>query len=223
MPRPRWQARGARAQAGRRRVHLHALRRPHHAALRRLPRRGHPDRRRAPRAGRRARGRRLGALQSRQDRRRRDHRRPGRHRRRDRHRERLARELARSSCSAARAPSRTCAAARSRRWTTSAWCGRSRSSPMPSTRPTAFPSTSSSRSATRSRAFRGPPTSRSRWTSSWARSRRARRRFPRIRTEPPRISPDRDEVRHAIELLERAKRPMLMAGTASSGRARALR
>src|SRR5262245_13383217 len=37
--------------------------------------------------------------------------------------------------------------------------------------------------------------------------------FPRIRTEPPRISPDRDEVRRAIELLERAKRPLLMAGT----------
>ena len=37
--------------------------------------------------------------------------------------------------------------------------------------------------------------------------------FPRIRTEPPRISPDRDEVRRAIALLERAKRPLLMAGT----------
>ena len=37
--------------------------------------------------------------------------------------------------------------------------------------------------------------------------------FPRIRTEPPRISPDREEVRRAIALLERAKRPMLMAGT----------
>ncbi len=36
---------------------------------------------------------------------------------------------------------------------------------------------------------------------------------PRIRTEPPRLSPDRSEVRHAIELLARAKRPMLMAGT----------
>jgi acetolactate synthase-1/2/3 large subunit len=37
--------------------------------------------------------------------------------------------------------------------------------------------------------------------------------FPRIRTEPPRISPDRDEVRRAITLLEGAKRPLLMAGT----------
>ena len=37
--------------------------------------------------------------------------------------------------------------------------------------------------------------------------------FPRIRTEPPRISPDREEVRRAIALLEHAKRPLLMAGT----------
>ena len=37
--------------------------------------------------------------------------------------------------------------------------------------------------------------------------------FPRIRTDAPRISPDREEVRRAIELLERAKRPLLMAGT----------
>ncbi len=36
---------------------------------------------------------------------------------------------------------------------------------------------------------------------------------PRIRTEPPRLSPDRDEVRNAIELLRGAQRPMLMAGT----------
>ncbi|MDH3686476.1 MAG: thiamine pyrophosphate-binding protein [Myxococcales bacterium] len=36
---------------------------------------------------------------------------------------------------------------------------------------------------------------------------------PRIRTQPPRISPDRDEVRHAIELLAKSERPMLMAGT----------
>jgi acetolactate synthase-1/2/3 large subunit len=35
----------------------------------------------------------------------------------------------------------------------------------------------------------------------------------RIRTEPPRLSPDRAEVRRAIELLARAERPMLMAGT----------
>ena len=37
--------------------------------------------------------------------------------------------------------------------------------------------------------------------------------IPRIRTEPPRLSPDRDEVRNAIELLRGAQRPMLMAGT----------
>jgi acetolactate synthase-1/2/3 large subunit len=36
---------------------------------------------------------------------------------------------------------------------------------------------------------------------------------PRIRTEPPRISPDRDEVRNAIDVLQAAERPMLMAGT----------
>ena len=37
---------------------------------------------------------------------------------------------------------------------------------------------------------------------------------PRIRTTAPRISPDRDEVRQALELLAKAERPMLMAGTA---------
>jgi thiamine pyrophosphate-dependent acetolactate synthase large subunit-like protein len=37
--------------------------------------------------------------------------------------------------------------------------------------------------------------------------------IPRIRTEPPRISPDRDEVRAALGLLKDAQRPMLMAGT----------
>jgi len=37
--------------------------------------------------------------------------------------------------------------------------------------------------------------------------------MPRIRTEPARLSPDRDEVRMAIEILETAERPMLMAGT----------
>ncbi len=37
--------------------------------------------------------------------------------------------------------------------------------------------------------------------------------IPRIRTSPPRLSPDRDEVRKAIELLSAAERPMLMAGT----------
>jgi acetolactate synthase-1/2/3 large subunit len=36
---------------------------------------------------------------------------------------------------------------------------------------------------------------------------------PRIRTEAPRISPDREEVRRAVEMLAEAKRPMLMAGT----------
>jgi len=37
--------------------------------------------------------------------------------------------------------------------------------------------------------------------------------LPRIRTEPLRLSPDREEVRKAIAILERAARPMLMAGT----------
>jgi acetolactate synthase-1/2/3 large subunit len=37
---------------------------------------------------------------------------------------------------------------------------------------------------------------------------------PRIRTQPPRLSPDREEIRNAIALLEKAERPMLMAGTA---------
>jgi acetolactate synthase-1/2/3 large subunit len=36
---------------------------------------------------------------------------------------------------------------------------------------------------------------------------------PKIRTRAPRISPDRDEVRKALELLSQAQRPMLMAGT----------
>ena len=36
---------------------------------------------------------------------------------------------------------------------------------------------------------------------------------PKIRTQPPRISPDREEVRKAIEILTTAERPMLMAGT----------
>ena len=36
---------------------------------------------------------------------------------------------------------------------------------------------------------------------------------PRIRTRSPRISPDRDEVRLAIEVLAKSERPMLMAGT----------
>jgi acetolactate synthase-1/2/3 large subunit len=36
---------------------------------------------------------------------------------------------------------------------------------------------------------------------------------PRIRTDAPRLSPDRQEVRAAIELLRVAERPMLMAGT----------
>ncbi len=37
--------------------------------------------------------------------------------------------------------------------------------------------------------------------------------IPRIRTEPPRLSPDREQVRAAIELLSASERPMLMAGT----------
>jgi acetolactate synthase-1/2/3 large subunit len=37
--------------------------------------------------------------------------------------------------------------------------------------------------------------------------------IPRIRSESPRLSPDRDQVREAIELLARSERPMLMAGT----------
>ena len=37
--------------------------------------------------------------------------------------------------------------------------------------------------------------------------------IPRIRTDPPRLSPDREEVRRAIELLGQARKPMLMAGT----------
>ena len=37
--------------------------------------------------------------------------------------------------------------------------------------------------------------------------------IPLIRTESPRISPDREEVRRAIEILREARRPMLMAGT----------
>ncbi len=38
-------------------------------------------------------------------------------------------------------------------------------------------------------------------------------RIPKIRTEPPRISPDREEVRRALEVLSHAERPLLMAGT----------
>ncbi|HBZ71617.1 MAG TPA: acetolactate synthase [Deltaproteobacteria bacterium] len=37
--------------------------------------------------------------------------------------------------------------------------------------------------------------------------------IPRIRTAPPRLSPDRAEVRLAIELLRESRKPMLMAGT----------
>jgi acetolactate synthase-1/2/3 large subunit len=36
---------------------------------------------------------------------------------------------------------------------------------------------------------------------------------PKIRTQAPRISPDRAELRKAIEVLESSERPMLMAGT----------
>ncbi len=38
-------------------------------------------------------------------------------------------------------------------------------------------------------------------------------RFPPIRTTPPLISPQRDEIMGALRVLEKAKRPMLMAGT----------
>ena len=38
-------------------------------------------------------------------------------------------------------------------------------------------------------------------------------KIPRVRTEAPRLSPDRQEVRAAIDLLRSAERPMLMAGT----------
>jgi acetolactate synthase-1/2/3 large subunit len=37
--------------------------------------------------------------------------------------------------------------------------------------------------------------------------------IPKLRTESPRVSPDRDEVRGALELLRSCRRPMLMAGT----------
>jgi acetolactate synthase-1/2/3 large subunit len=37
--------------------------------------------------------------------------------------------------------------------------------------------------------------------------------IPPIRTAPPRLSPDRADVRVALQLLEKSKRPMLMAGT----------
>jgi acetolactate synthase-1/2/3 large subunit len=37
--------------------------------------------------------------------------------------------------------------------------------------------------------------------------------IPRIRTEAPRLSPDRDAVREAVQMLAAAERPMLMAGT----------
>ena len=36
---------------------------------------------------------------------------------------------------------------------------------------------------------------------------------PRIRPAPPRMQPDRDYVREAVEVLSAAQRPMLMAGT----------
>lgn len=38
-------------------------------------------------------------------------------------------------------------------------------------------------------------------------------RFPPIRTAPPRVTPQRDEALAALRVLERAKRPLLMAGT----------
>jgi len=36
---------------------------------------------------------------------------------------------------------------------------------------------------------------------------------PKIRTNPPRLSPDREEVKRALEVLQKCERPMLMAGT----------
>ncbi len=38
-------------------------------------------------------------------------------------------------------------------------------------------------------------------------------KIPKIRTVPPRLSPDKVEVAKAIELLQQAERPMMMAGT----------
>jgi len=38
-------------------------------------------------------------------------------------------------------------------------------------------------------------------------------KIPRISTQPPRLSPDRESVREALQLLRAAERPMLMAGT----------
>lgn len=38
-------------------------------------------------------------------------------------------------------------------------------------------------------------------------------RFPEIRTTPPLIAPQRDEVTKALDILEKAERPMMMAGT----------
>ena len=37
--------------------------------------------------------------------------------------------------------------------------------------------------------------------------------IPRIRTDPPRISPDRELVKEAVQILKSSERPMLMAGT----------
>jgi len=39
--------------------------------------------------------------------------------------------------------------------------------------------------------------------------------IPRIRTQAPRLSPDREELRQAIDLLARSERPLLMAGTSA--------
>jgi acetolactate synthase-1/2/3 large subunit len=38
---------------------------------------------------------------------------------------------------------------------------------------------------------------------------------PKIRTSPPRLAPDKEEVRRAIQLLQEAKRPMMMVGTSA--------
>jgi acetolactate synthase-1/2/3 large subunit len=37
--------------------------------------------------------------------------------------------------------------------------------------------------------------------------------IPKIRTEPPRLSPDQNEIKNAIDVLRTVERPMLMAGT----------
>ncbi len=183
-------------------VHLHALGRPHHAALRRLPRRRHPHRSTCatsrPPCTRPTRGRAATRARSASPPSRRAQASPTAS---PASRTRGARTRP-SWCSAARARSRTCAAARSRRWTTSAWSARSRSTATPSTRPSASPSTSSSRSATRFRAFPGPAYLEIPMDVFMGQVRvGATRRCRASARTPPRLSPDRAEVRAALELL----------------------